>query len=132
MTRTFDDRYRVGETLAMAINTKDYEGLRALLHDDCEWIVPGSEKNPLSGNRKGADVMIERWQGLDKAKLVLFVQHVCVNFQGDIALIFHNWGIRGEKRMNEHLCTLVTTDKNGLVTRVESYLSDIDGLFNFA
>ena len=76
--------------------------------------------------------MIERFQGLDKAKLVLFVQYVCVNGKGEIALIFHNWGIRGDKRMSEHLCTTVTTDENGLVTQVESYLSDIDQLFNFA
>lgn len=115
----------------MAINSKDMDAFSAVLAQDCAWVLPTNDANPLLGTKSGRDAILERLDTLQKAKLNLFVDNVCINFKGDIALIFHNWGIRGDKRMDERLVSFLTVNEHGLVTRIESYLSDIDALFNF-
>ncbi|OBG75575.1 hypothetical protein A5714_06280 [Mycobacterium sp. E2462] len=131
MPRTYDDRYRIGEAFAMALNSRDVDAIRAAVSDGCRWVLPSNGANPTLGTKVGPDALVERLAVLNEAQLNLFVEHVCVNAHGDIALIFHNWGIQGERRIDEHLATTLTVDPDGKITEIVSYLSDIDALFAY-
>jgi ketosteroid isomerase-like protein len=131
MARTYDDRYRIGENFAVALNRKDNEAIRAAVAPDCQWVLPAKAGGSLLGTKIGPEAIVARLESLYAAQLNLFVEHVCVDADGNIALIFHNWGIREDKRIDEHLATTLTVDKHGKITRIVSYLSDIDNLFSY-
>lgn len=131
MARTYDDRYRIGENFAVALNRKDNDAIRAAVTQDCQWVLPAKDGGALLGTKIGPDAIVARLESLYEAQLNLFVEHVCVDAEGNVALIFHNWGIRGDKRIDEHLATTLTVDGDGKITKIVSYLSDIDNLFTY-
>lgn len=47
-----------------------------------------------------------------------------------MALALHNTARRGDLELDEHLATVCTV-QDGRVTRIETYLSDVDGMNAF-
>jgi hypothetical protein len=117
----------LGHALHSALITKDWTRLRALLHDDCEWTLPGD--NHISGTVKGGDEVLGHFQLIAGYGVSFTLLHVLVSRE-NMALNIRNQAQRGELTLDEHLATVCIMD-GSLVRRIETYLSDVDAMNAF-
>ncbi|MEU8589254.1 nuclear transport factor 2 family protein [Streptomyces sp. NPDC048664] len=121
------DRQRVGEAFHTALTRADWDGIRALLHDDAVWVLPGD--NTVSGRVEGADAIVERARRIAGYGLSFELLHILVSAH-NVALSLHNTARRGDVVLDEHLATVCAL-RDGRVESIETYLSDVDGMNAF-
>ena len=114
--------YALGEEFRAAQTAQDPVRLRALLHDEVEWVLPGD--NAVSGTARGIDAIFERFAAMAGYGLDIHIEHVTAG-RDAVALILHNTGHQGDRVLDEHLVSTLAL-RDGKIVRIETYLTDID------
>ena len=124
---THEAALALGRTFHQALVSGDWEGIRAVLHDDATWTLPGD--NTISGTAKGADAVVERAQRIASYGLNFELLHVLVSRE-NMALSLHNTAHRKDAVLDEHLTTACRL-RDGKIASIETYLSDVPGMNAF-
>ncbi|MFD9698563.1 nuclear transport factor 2 family protein [Lentzea sp. NPDC059081] len=117
----------VAATFVKALGSKDWALLRGILTDDVTWTLPGD--NRISGTVAGPDGVAERVELISSYGVDFALLHVLVS-RDNVALNLHNTATRGDLVLDEHLATVFTL-RGGQVARIETFLSDVDGMDRF-
>lgn len=114
---------RIGRAFLAAYASHNWDALRALLHEDVTWDLPGV--GPISGRANGIDAVIARVRKIVDGGTQTELLHLLVGRSG-IALSLHNTGKRPDGRvLDEYLTTLLRVE-GGTIAGIETYLSDVD------
>ncbi|MCX3058219.1 nuclear transport factor 2 family protein [Streptomyces beihaiensis] len=117
----------LGRTFHQALVSADWDGIRALLHDDATWTLPGD--NTVSGTVVGADAVVERAQRIASYGLDFELLHLLVSRE-NMALSLHNTARREDAVLDEYLATVCRL-RDGEIASMETYLSDVPGMNAF-
>ncbi|MHB8074877.1 nuclear transport factor 2 family protein [Desulfosporosinus fructosivorans] len=113
---------KIAENFLTSYKNHDWESIKKLLHPDIEWTLPGEGK--ISGTAKGATAVIERVQTIVNGGVVTKLHHILVGQRG-LTLSLNNTATSADGRvLNEELATVLTI-QNGLITKIDTYLSDV-------
>ncbi|KGF73258.1 hypothetical protein DO97_00915 [Neosynechococcus sphagnicola sy1] len=110
-----------------ALAARDWSAIHVLLADDAQWTWPGD--NTISGTASGADAVIDRARKLASYGLKFELLHILVS-RDNMALSLHNTAQQGDRLLDEYVA-IVCRLKNGKITEIETFLSDIDGMNAF-
>ncbi|MBO8202869.1 nuclear transport factor 2 family protein [Streptomyces smyrnaeus] len=117
----------LGRSFHQALVSGDWDRLRALLHDDATWTLPGD--NAISGTADGADAVVERAQLIASYGLDFELLHLLVSRE-NMALSLHNTARREDAVLDEYLATVCRL-RDGKIASIETYLSDVPGMNAF-
>ncbi|MEU7476548.1 nuclear transport factor 2 family protein [Lentzea sp. NPDC042327] len=117
----------VAATFMKALAGQDWDLLRGILTEDVTWTLPGD--NQVSGTVTGQDGVVDRVRLISGFGVDFALLHVLVS-RDNVALNLHNTATRGEVVLDEHLATVLTL-ADGKVSRIETFLSDVDGMNRF-
>ncbi|MEU1016125.1 nuclear transport factor 2 family protein [Streptomyces sp. NPDC005900] len=117
----------LGRSFHRALVSRDWAGIRALLHDDATWTLPGD--NTVSGVAEGADAVVERARRIASYGLDFTLLHILVSRE-NVALSLHNTARREDAVLDEHLATVCRL-RDGKIASIETYLSDVPGMNAF-
>ncbi|MFJ4850409.1 MULTISPECIES: nuclear transport factor 2 family protein [unclassified Streptomyces] len=120
-------QYAVGKAFHSALAEADWGGLRALLHDDVAWTLPGD--SAISGTARGPDEVAGLARRIAGYGLRFELLHILVS-RDNVALSLHNTARRDDSVLDEHVATVLAL-RDGKVARIESFLSDVDGVNAF-
>ena len=113
---------KIAENFLTSYKRHDWESIKKLLHPDIEWTLPGEGK--ISGTAKGAVAVIERVETIVNGGVVTKLHHILVGQRG-LTLSLNNTATSADGRvLNEELATVLTI-QNGLITKIDTYLSDV-------
>ena len=115
-------RREIGEAFRASQQAGDSAGLRKLLHDDIVWVLPGD--NAVSGEAHGIDAIFARFATLARFGVTITIEHIVLSRDGT-AVILHNTGAHEGKALDEYLVSTLEL-RNGLIARIDTYLSDLD------
>lgn len=121
------DAYALGKQFHTALTAGDWDAIRALLHDDATWTLPGD--NAISGTAVGADAVVERARTIAGYGLRFELLHILVSRE-NMALSLHNTARRGDVVLDEYLSTVCRL-RDGRIAEIETYLSDVPGMNAF-
>ncbi len=119
-----DTAHTLGARFHAALSTGDWAGIRALLHDDAIWTLPGD--NAISGVADGGDAVVERARTIAGYGLNFELLHILVSRE-NMALSLHNTARRGDVVLDEYLSTVCRL-REGKIAEIETYLSDVPGM----
>ncbi|MGF6884243.1 ketosteroid isomerase-like protein [Nocardia sp. GAS34] len=122
-----DTAYVLGKQFHAALSTGDWTAIRALLHDDATWSLPGD--NTVSGIAVGGDAVVERARTIAGYGLHFELLHILVSRE-NVALSLHNTARRGDAVLDEYLSTVCRL-REGKIAAIETYLSDVPGMNAF-
>ncbi|WP_399084188.1 nuclear transport factor 2 family protein [Streptomyces sp. BBFR2] len=117
----------LGHRFHQALVARDWDGIRALLHPDATWTLPGD--NTVSGTAEGAGAVVDRARLIASYGLDFALLHVLVSRE-NVALSLHNTARREDAVLDEYLATVCTL-RDGRIARIETYLSDVPGMNAF-
>ena len=117
------EKKQLAETFLRALGIKNWDLLRSIITEDISWTLPGT--SVISGEVSSADAIITRAQQIVSYGVSLELKHILYG-QYNVALSVHNQASRGELMLDEHLAT-VCIIRDGKISKIETYLSDIDG-----
>ena len=114
-----------------ALGDRDMDAVRACLHKDARWVLPGH--SPVAGDHRGPDAIVNDFLaklgplsgGTFSARLI----DVAVGADHVVA-VQHATAERGEKRLNITACQLMTIE-DGQITSVRGHYSDQYALDEF-
>lgn len=118
---TDEDRIQPATSFIVALRAGDANGFRAIMTDDVVWTLPGTSL--VSGIAKGVDGILKRARTIVDYGANVEIQHVVVGYEG-VALLLHNTG-KGNGRILDEYLTTVCTLREGKITRLDTYISDI-------
>ncbi|MFB7630818.1 nuclear transport factor 2 family protein [Streptomyces sp. NPDC056149] len=127
MPLTDEEKHEIGRQFHTALSTADWDRIRALLHDDATWSLPGD--NTVSGTVEGADAVVARARKIGGYGLDFALLHILVS-PTNMALSLHNTARRDDAVLDEYLSTVCTL-RDGKIARIETYLSDVKGMNAF-
>ncbi len=126
--QTYIDRTALGQKFHSLLVKGDWVGLRELLASDVRWVLPGD--NAISGSADGAEAVVARGRLIAGYGVNFALKHILVS-RTNMALSIHNTAERNGVRLDEHLATVCQINDDGLITLIETYLSDVDGMNAF-
>ena len=121
------EKKQLAETFLHALGTKNWDLLHSIITKDISWTLPGA--SVISGEVSGVNAIIIRAQQIVSYGVSLELKHILYG-QYNVTLSVHNQASRGELILDEHLAT-VCIIRDGKISKIETYLSDIDGLNAF-
>jgi ketosteroid isomerase-like protein len=113
---------QIAQTFLAGLRNRDWDSMRAIMTDDIIWSLPGTSR--ISGEAVGVDEVIKRSQTIVSYGLNFRLKHVLYGSYG-VTLSLNNTAKRGELILDEHLATVCTV-QNGKISRIDTYLSDVD------
>jgi ketosteroid isomerase-like protein len=109
-----------------ASRRQDWDRVAEVLDPEVVWSMPGNSR--ISGLAVGPEAVVERAKVIDSAKLTVEPQHVQIGYQSVVVTI-HN---TAEKPIPlDEWLALVFTFRNGLITTIDTHLSDVPGFEQF-
>ncbi|MFD4635449.1 nuclear transport factor 2 family protein [Streptomyces sp. NPDC058284] len=124
---TDESALALGRSFHRALVSGDWDAIRALLHDDATWTLPGD--NTISGTADGADAVVERARRIASYGLNFELLHILVSRE-NMALSLHNTARREDAVLDEYLATVCRL-RDGRIASIETYLSDVPGMNAF-
>lgn len=125
---TYIDRTSLGQKFHSVLTQGDWEGMRALLAPTVSWVLPGD--NAISGPADGRDAVVERVRLIAGYGVKFTLKHILLS-RDNMAFAYHNTAERDGVRLDEQLATVCQLGEDGLITMIETYLSDVDGMNAF-
>jgi ketosteroid isomerase-like protein len=122
-----DTKQHLASTFHQALLSRDWDALRTIMTPDVTWTLPGN--NRISGTAVGIDEVIARAELIASYGPSFELEHVLVS-RDNMALGVHNQATRGDLVLDEHLGT-VCFIADGQIHKIETYLSDVDGMNAF-
>jgi ketosteroid isomerase-like protein len=124
---TDPEKKKLAETFLNALGTQNWDLLHSIITEDISWTLPGTSL--ISGEVNGANAIVTRAQQIVSYGVSLELKHILYG-QYNVALSVHNQASRGKLILDEHLAT-VCTIHDRKISKIETYISDIDGLNAF-
>ena len=121
------EKKKLAETFLHAVGTQNWDLLHSIITEDISWTLPGTSL--ISGEVNGVNAIITRAQQIASSGASLELEYILYG-QYNVALFVHNQASRGELILDEHLTT-VCTICNGKISKIETYVSDVDGVNAF-
>ena len=121
------EKKKLAETFLHAVGTQNWDLLHSIITEEISWTLPGTSL--ISGEVNGVNAIITRAQQIVSYGASLELEYVLYG-QYNVALFVHNQASRGELILDEHLTT-VCTICNGKISKIETYVSDVDGVNAF-
>ncbi|CAM5663401.1 nuclear transport factor 2 family protein [Mycolicibacterium aubagnense] len=118
---------KLAQIFHSALLHRDWDQLATILHSDVAWVLPGD--NHISGAAEGLTDVLARAALIASYGPSFTLEHVLFS-RDNFALAIHNQATRGDLVLDEHLATVCTV-KQGKISRIETYLSDIEGMDAF-
>ena len=118
------EKKKLAETFLHAVGTQNWDLLHSIITEDISWTLPGTSL--ISGEVNGVNAIITRAQQIVSYGASLELEYVLYG-QYNVALFVHNQASRVELILDEHLAT-VCTICNGKISKIETYVSDVDGV----
>ena len=109
---------------ATAIKSQDKALMRSVTCSGVVWSLPGS--NLISGDAEGVDGLLRRGRLLAENGVNIEVEYLVYGRYG-FGFLLHNTGSRLGRVLDEHLTSVCQT-KDGLISRVDTYISDVEML----
>ena len=122
-----NDAEALAKAFHSALVASDWNGMRALFHEDAVWTLPGD--NVISGQANGVDEVIDRAKLIASYNLSFALKHILLS-RDNMALGLHNTAERDGIRLDEHLATVCRL-RDGRIAEVETFLSDVPGMDRF-
>jgi len=121
------EKKKLAETFLHAVGTQNWDLLHSIITEDISWTLPGTSL--ISGEVNGQNAIITRAKQIANSGASLELKHILCG-QYNVALSVHNQASRGELILDEYLAT-VCTIYNGKISKIETYVSDVDGVNAF-
>ena len=121
------EKKALAETFLHAVGTQNWDLLHSIITENISWTLPGTSL--ISGEVNGPNAIITRAQQIVNYGASLELKHILYG-QYNVALFVHNQATRGELILDEYLAT-VCTIYNGKISKIETYVSDVDGVNAF-
>jgi len=121
------EKKKLAKTFLHAVGTQNWDLLHSIITEEISWTLPGTSL--ISGEVNGVNAIITRAQQIASSGASLELEYVLYG-QYNVALFVHNQASRGELILDEHLAT-VCTICNGKISKIETYVSDVDGVNAF-
>lgn len=119
---------KIAEDFLAAYAAHDFERIEPLLHDEIEWSLPGNGK--ISGIATGIAAVVRRVKTIIESGISTELHDILIGQYG-ITLSLHNSATKPDGRvLEEQLATVLTID-SGLITRIDTYLSDVPMMERF-
>jgi ketosteroid isomerase-like protein len=115
----------IGEQFLSAYSTHNWEGIRKLLHPTVKWTLPGD--GAISGTAEGINAVINRVKSIVDGKVYTQLHGILVG-QFGLTLALHNSAVSEDGRVLEEELATVLTIESGLITKIDTYLSDVAGM----
>ncbi len=109
------------EEFIAGLKSEDKARLDAISQPDAIWSLPGS--NLMSGEVTGTSGMLARAATLKRFGVSLEILHVLTGRCG-VAVVLHNTGKHDGRVLDEYLTTVAQV-KDGRISRLDTYISDI-------
>ncbi len=122
-----NDAEALAQAFHSALMTSDWNGMRALFHEDAIWTLPGD--NAISGQATGVDEVIDRAKLIASYNLSFALKHILLS-RDNMALGLHNTAERDGIQLDEHLATVCRLHE-GRIAEIETFLSDVPGMDRF-
>jgi ketosteroid isomerase-like protein len=122
MITTEFEKNAIAQQFLTALRNRDWELMRSIMTNDIVWSLPGTSL--ISGEADGVDAVIKRAQRIVSYGLNFGFKHVLFGQHG-VALSLNNTAQRGDLILNEHLATVCSL-RNGKISRIDTYLSDVE------
>nr|WP_314144981.1 hypothetical protein [uncultured Rhodococcus sp.] len=119
--------YRLAETFHRSLTTKDWPLLRSIMTAEVTWSLPG--ENAISGHAEGIYAVIDRADLIASYGVTFTLEHILLS-RTNFALALHNTATRSDAVLDEYLSTVCSVD-DGRITRIETFLSDVEGMNAF-
>ena len=121
------EKKTLAETFLHAVGIQNWDLLRSIITEDISWTLPGTSL--ISGEVNGQSAIIARANQIANSGASLELKHILYG-QYNVTLFVHNQASRGELILDEYLAT-VCTIYNGKISKIETYVSDVDGVNAF-
>ena len=121
------EKKTLAETFLHAVGIQNWDLLRSIITEDISWTLPGTSL--ISGEVNGQSAIIARAKQIANSGASLELKHILYG-QYNVTLFVHNQASRGELILDEYLAT-VCTISNGKISKIETYVSDVDGVNAF-
>lgn len=115
----------IGEQFLAAYNAHNWEGIRKLLHPSVKWTLPGN--GAISGTAEGIDAVINRVKSIVEGNVCTQLHGILVG-QFGLTLSLHNSAVSDDGRVLEEELATVLTIESDLITKIDTYLSDVAGM----
>ena len=119
---TDKEKNDVAQTFLTALRNRDWELMRSIMVNEIIWSLPGTSL--ISGEAYGIDAVIKRSQLIVSYNLTFGLKNVLFGQHG-VALSLNNTARRGDSVLDEHLATVCSL-REGKISRIDTYLSDVD------
>ncbi len=114
----------IAKTFYKTLVSGDWTGMRALLHDDATWTLPGD--NAISGTAVGGDAVVERAQLIASYGLSFELENILLS-RDNMALGLHNTGERDGVQLDQKLATVCRL-RADRIAEIETFLSDVPSM----
>ena len=121
------EKKTLAETFLHAVGIQNWDLLRSIITEDISWTLPGTSL--ISGEVNGQSAIIARAKQIANSGASLELKHILYG-QYNVTLFVHNQASRGELILDEYLAT-VCTIYNDKISKIETYVSDVDGVNAF-
>jgi ketosteroid isomerase-like protein len=118
---------KIAETMLTALKTQNWEMFRSIIDTDISWTLPGV--SIISGEIKGADAIIRRAQQIVNHGVSMELKNILYG-QYNFALSIHNQATKENLVLDEYLATVCTL-QNEKIVKIETFVSDVDGVNAF-
>lgn len=115
----------IGEQFLSAYGAHNWEDIRNILDPSVKWTLPGN--GAISGTAEGIDAVIGRVKSIVAGKVQTQLHGMLVG-QFGLTLLLHNSAIADDGRVLDEQLATVLTIESGLITKIDTYLSDVPGM----
>ncbi|MCW3797224.1 nuclear transport factor 2 family protein [Sphingomonas sp. BN140010] len=124
---SYEQREALAKRFHACLLARDWNGIRLLVHDDANWVLPGD--NLISGPAVGGDAVVERAKLIASFGVSFQLLHILVS-RDHVALALRNMATRPGAVLDEYLATVCRL-RGDRIIEIETYLSDVRGMNRF-
>jgi hypothetical protein len=118
------EKRALATTFISGLTARSANTLGAIMVDDVVWTIPGTSR--VSGEARGVKEIVRRAEIFGAYSLKIEILNVVFGLTG-VALLLHNTGSFGNKKLDEKLTTVIQL-AGSKIKRLDTYISDVNML----